>query len=75
MKSGIFIFGEIAEIAQSRINAGFNGHRHIPGKVFLGDFRGKILFWGTFWEIFGKFLGKPAASFREANNNKEVLLQ
>lgn len=74
-KFGIFIIGEIAEIAQSRINAEFDGDKDIPRKVFLGDFREKILFLGTFWEILGKFLGKPAASFREANTNKEVLLQ
>lgn len=75
VKFEIFVFGEIEEIEQSRINAGFDGDKDISMKMFLGDFRGKILFLGTFWEIFGKFLGKPAANFKEANKNKEVLLQ
>lgn len=55
VKFGIFVFGEIAEIEQGRINAGFDGDKDISMKMFLGDFRGKILFLGTFWEILGSF--------------------
>lgn len=75
MKFGVFIFGKILGKAGHRINTGFSRSKVIPGKSFLGDFRGKILFLGTFWEIFGKFLGKPAADFGDANTDKEVLLQ
>ena len=75
VKFGICILGKTMEIVKCCINTGFDRHRGIPRKMFLGDFWGLILFLGTFWEVFGKFLEKPAATFREANKNKEVLLQ
>lgn len=75
VKFGVFIFGETAETAECCINTGFDGDKDIPRKMFLGGFWGEILFLGTFWEIFGKFLGKSLAVFEGADKNKEVLLK
>lgn len=58
VKFGGSVLEKTAETTGCRINTGFDGDKDIPRKMFLGGFWGEILFLGTFWEIFGKFLGK-----------------